>query len=121
MKDSAGSRSEAIAAKSTIGSVRTRNAGSNPRDANGRCLEVIEVPLGANLSHMNFYIAHSCVLVPVTRQKCDNTRAMAILQDVVSDRIDIDSQILADESTVSPNKCQRHGRSIQSSISYFTV
>ena len=121
MKDSAGSRSEAIAAKSTIGSVRTRNAGSNPRDANGRCLEVIEVPLGANLPHVNFYIAHSCVMVPVRRQKCDNTRATGILQDVFSDPLQHRFGDTAGGIHGIAQQVPKTDRSIQSSISYFTV
>ncbi len=66
-------------------------------DANGRKLEVIDVPLDAELSHMNFYIANDCVLVPVTAQRRENSRPLAILQDAFPRRkiVGVESTVLA--------------------------
>ena len=67
-------------------------------DAKGRKLEVVELPLDADLSHMNFYIGNGCVLVPVTSRRRENTRALAILREMFPDRkvISIDSMVLAE-------------------------
>ena len=67
------------------------------KDANGRTLEIIEIPLNADLSHMNFYIANDCVLVPVTDQRRENSRALAILQEVFPKRkiVGVESTVLA--------------------------
>lgn len=66
-------------------------------DANGRKLEVIEIPLDATLSHMNFYIANDCVLVPVTDQRRENSRVLAILPEAFPGRkiVDVESTVLA--------------------------
>ena len=66
-------------------------------DAKGRKLDVVEVPMDADLSHMNFYIANDCVLVPVTSSRRDNDRPLGILNDVFADRqiIGINSEVLA--------------------------
>jgi len=67
-------------------------------DAAGRSLDVIEVPLDAELSHINFYVANDCVLVPVTTRRRENARALAILREVFSTRkvLGIDSTVLAE-------------------------
>lgn len=67
-------------------------------DAKGRRLEVVEMPLDADLSHMNFYIANGCVLVPVTNRRRENERASGILREVFPRRkvIGIDSTVLAE-------------------------
>jgi agmatine deiminase len=66
-------------------------------DAKGRKLEIIEVPLDGDLSHMNFYIANNAVLVPVTNDKRQDERPMGILKDVFQsdyDVVGIDCNIL---------------------------
>jgi len=67
-------------------------------DAAGRKLEVIELPMDAEVSHMNFYIANDCVLVPITRSRRDNERPLAILKELFDDRevIGIDSEVLGE-------------------------
>ena len=67
-------------------------------DARGRKLEIIELPLDAELSHMNFYIANGCVLVPTTRNRRDNERPLGILREVFDDYdvIGIDSEVLGE-------------------------
>ena len=68
------------------------------KDAKGRMLEVIELPLDSTLSHMNFYIGNDCVLVPIARRRQEDERPMAVLRDVFPDRdvIGIDGQILGE-------------------------
>ncbi len=67
-------------------------------DAKGRKLEVVELPLDTDLSHMNFYIANNCVLVPVTTRRGENERALAVLREVFAKRkvIGIASTVLAE-------------------------
>ena len=67
-------------------------------DGKGRKLEVIELPLDADLSHMNFYIANGCVLVPVTDRRSDNERALAILREVFPKRkvVGVDATVLGE-------------------------
>ncbi len=67
-------------------------------DAKGRKLEVIELPLDAELSHMNFYIANDCVLVPITTKRAEDERPLGILREVFATRkvIGIDSNVLAE-------------------------
>ena len=67
-------------------------------DAQGRKLEVIEVPLDGEVSHLNFYIANDCILVPVTKDPQQDRRPMGILREVFSEYevIGIDSNVLAE-------------------------
>ena len=67
-------------------------------DARGRQLEVIELPLDGDLSHMNFYFANGCVLVPITTDPRQDERPLGVLRDVFSDRdiVGIDSRVLAE-------------------------
>jgi len=67
-------------------------------DAKGRKLEVIELPLDAELSHMNFYIANGCVLVPITTKREEDERPLGILREVFTTRkvIGIDSNVLSE-------------------------
>ena len=67
-------------------------------DAKGRKLEVIDLPLDAELSHMNFYIANGCVLVPIASKRNEDERPMAILREVFPDRkvIGIDGTVLGE-------------------------
>jgi agmatine deiminase len=67
-------------------------------DAKGRKLEVIDLPLDADLSHMNFYIANDCVLVPIASKRDEDKRPMAILREVFPDRkvIGLDGIVLGE-------------------------
>ncbi len=67
-------------------------------DARGRKLEVIELPLDSELSHMNFYIGNDCVLVPITTRREEDERPMGILREVFSDHkvIGIDGRVLGE-------------------------
>ncbi len=67
-------------------------------DAKGRKLEVIELPLDAELSHMNFYMANGCVLVPITTKRAEDERPLGILREVFSNRkvIGLDSNVLGE-------------------------
>ena len=67
-------------------------------DAKRRKLEVINLPLDAELSHMNFYIANGCVLVPIAGRRDEDSRPMAILREVFPDRkvIGIDGTVLGE-------------------------
>ena len=57
------------------------------RDALGRQLEVIEVPLLAEtLSHINFYIANGCVLVPTSGRSEEDDAPLGILREVLAPR-----------------------------------
>ena len=66
--------------------------------ASGRRLEVIELPLDGDLSHMNFYIANGVVLVPITTDPRQDDRPLGILREVFNeyDVIGIDSRVLAE-------------------------
>ena len=67
-------------------------------DANGRKLKVIDLPLDSEVSHLNFYIANGCVLVPIASKREEDARPMAVLREVFPDRkvIGIDGTILAE-------------------------
>jgi agmatine deiminase len=67
-------------------------------DAKGRKLEVIELPLDSELSHMNFYIGNDCILVPITTRREEDERPMGILREVFSDYevIGIDGIVLGE-------------------------
>lgn len=67
-------------------------------DAKGRKLEVIELPLDSELSHMNFYIGNDCILVPITTRHEEDERPMGILREVFSDYevIGLDGTVLGE-------------------------
>lgn len=56
------------------------------RDAAGRELEVIEIPLADDLAHMNFYICNDAVIVPTAGDPRQDERPLAILREVFNDR-----------------------------------
>jgi hypothetical protein len=67
------------------------------RDARGRRLEIIEVPLTSyDISYLNFYFANGCVLVPTSGRRAENRRALAILNEAFPKReiIGINSEVL---------------------------
>ncbi len=65
-------------------------------DAKGRKLEVVELPLDSELSHMNFYIGNGCVLVPIAKKRDEGKRPLGILRELFKDRkvIGIDGTVL---------------------------
>ena len=67
-------------------------------DAKGRKLEVIDLPLTSDLSHMNFYIGNNCVLVPTTGNKEEDDEPMGIIRELFDDRdvIGIDGTVLGE-------------------------
>lgn len=67
-------------------------------DAQGSSLQVIEIPMHADLSHMNFYIANDCLLVPTSDDRRENRRALAILKEAFPNRdvVPINSSILGE-------------------------
>ncbi|MEZ6120708.1 MAG: agmatine deiminase family protein [Pirellulaceae bacterium] len=66
------------------------------RDAQGRRLEVVELPLTSDeLCHMNFYIGNGCVIVPTTGRRRDDAEPLEILQEVFPKH-----EIVGVESTV---------------------
>ena len=67
-------------------------------DARGRKLDIIELPLDADHSHINFYIANDCVLVPTSSSRKHNEHALAILREAFPRRevVGIESEILGE-------------------------
>ena len=65
-------------------------------DAKGRKLEVIDLPLTSELSHMNFYIGNDCVLVPITGNRDEDDEPLGILRELFDDYdvIGIESNVL---------------------------
>lgn len=55
-------------------------------DAKGRRLEVIDLPLGDDLAHMNFYICNGAVIVPIAEDEAQDDAPLAILREVFPDR-----------------------------------
>jgi len=57
------------------------------KDAQGRSLEVVEIPLtGTDVVHMNFYICNGAVIVPVVGTAREDDAPLAILRNVFPDR-----------------------------------
>lgn len=56
------------------------------RDAKGRKLEVIDLPLAQEVGHMNFYICNGAVVVPTAGLRREDDTPMAILREVFPER-----------------------------------
>ena len=70
---------------------------SEARDAKGRRLEIIEVPLTSlDVSYLNFYIGNGCVLVPTSGRKTENRRPLSIIREAFPNRkvLGINSEVL---------------------------
>ncbi|WP_293081851.1 agmatine deiminase family protein [Moorena sp. SIO3H5] len=67
-------------------------------DARGRKFEIVEIPLGLDIAHMNFYIANNAVIVPVAGDSSQDDAPLAILREVFPGRrvVGVDSLILAE-------------------------
>lgn len=63
-----------------------KNRLSSEYDNAGRSLEIIEIPLSGEVSHVNFYIANNCVLVPVSGNYFEDDVPMGILREMFSSR-----------------------------------
>lgn len=69
------------------------------RDARGRKLEVIEVPLTSwNVVHMNFYICNGAVIVPVASKAAEDDVPLGIIGDAFPDHkvVPITGQYIAE-------------------------
>lgn len=55
-------------------------------DAKGRQLEIIELPLARDVSHINFYIANDCVVVPIANDDSQDKIPMSIIRDAFPER-----------------------------------
>jgi agmatine deiminase len=51
------------------------------RDAKGRMLQVIEMPLAVDVAHMNFYICNGAVIVPVANDPSQDDAPLAIIRE----------------------------------------
>ena len=56
------------------------------RDAEGRPLEIIELPLQNDMLHINLYICNGGVIVPVAGDPAQDDAPMAILRETFPDR-----------------------------------
>ena len=65
-------------------------------DAKGRKLEIIELPLAWDVSHINFYLANNSVIVPIANDPQDDA-PMAVIQDTFPNRqvVGVSGKILA--------------------------
>ena len=58
----------------------------NARDAGGRTLEIIEIPLANEVVHINFYICNGGVVVPIAGSNSEDDAPLQIIRNVFSDR-----------------------------------
>ena len=56
------------------------------KDAKGRMLEIIELPLQADVLHINLYICNGGVIVPLAGDRRQDDAPMAILREIFPDR-----------------------------------
>lgn len=56
------------------------------RDAAGRELEIIEMPLGESAVHMGFYLVNGGVIVPIADDRTEDDEPLAILREVFPER-----------------------------------
>ncbi len=56
------------------------------KDANGRSLKVIDLPLADHVAHMNFYICNGAVIVPTENNPKADEPALEVLRDAFPDR-----------------------------------
>lgn len=56
------------------------------RDASGRKLTIIEIPIALDVLHINFYLANNAVIVPIANDPKQDDSPLAILKDVFPDR-----------------------------------
>ena len=56
------------------------------RDARGRKLEIVELPLAGEVAHMNFYIANGGVVVPTCGDRVADDRSLGVIAELFPDR-----------------------------------
>jgi agmatine deiminase len=56
------------------------------KDAAGRKLEIIELPLGTTIAHINFYLPNGGVVVPLSGIAAEDDAALAVIRDTFPDR-----------------------------------
>ncbi|WP_283759932.1 agmatine deiminase family protein [Roseofilum casamattae] len=68
------------------------------KDARDRTLEIVEIPLGDDLAHMNFYIVNNGIIVPTSGDPEQDDAPLAILREVFPDRevVGVESLTLAE-------------------------
>jgi agmatine deiminase len=66
-------------------------------DAQGRPLDIIELPLAWDVAHINFYIANNVVVVPIAGKKRQDEEAMSIIRNAFPERkvVGVSGKILA--------------------------
>ena len=67
-------------------------------DAKGRKLEIIELPLATDVSHINFYIANDSVIVPIAEDPKQDDTPMSIIRNAFPQRevVGVSGAILAE-------------------------
>lgn len=68
------------------------------KDAKGRSLKVIDLPLADKVAHMNFYICNGAVVVPTENHPKADEPALEVIQDAFPDRkvIGVSGMILSE-------------------------
>lgn len=66
--------------------VEARHRLRSARDAAGRALEVIELPLGRSHSHINYYLPNGGVVVPLSGVASEDDPALGVLRELYPDR-----------------------------------
>lgn len=68
------------------------------RDALERPLDIVEIPLGRDVAHINFYLANGGVIVPIADDPEQDDAPLAILREVFPERevIGVSSLVLAE-------------------------
>lgn len=66
-------------------------------DAKGRKLEIIELPLAWDVSHINFYLANDSVIVPIANDTLQDDAPMSIIRNAFPQRkvVGVNGNILA--------------------------
>ena len=59
------------------------------KDAKGRSIEIVEVPLDGDISYINFYIGNGCVLVPATGDRRQDARPLGVIREVFDKDYDV--------------------------------
>ena len=66
-------------------------------DAKGRKLEIIELPLGDDVAHINFYFTNEGIIVPVANDPSQDDAPLGILREVFPERevVPVNGNVLA--------------------------
>jgi len=68
------------------------------KDARGRTLEIIELPLADHVLHVNFYICNGAVIVPIADEPRQDDQPLAILREVFPERkvVGVSGRVMAE-------------------------